>query len=125
MSKSIHVDWANHEETCIVMKFKGRWTIQEYRQSCVRLNELIASRASYPVDVMVDLQRSAPAPAGIVLHGAAVLNALPGNMRTMVFVSKSSFWKTLVTMIDQIHPIKPLDLRFAATPDEAYEVVEC
>ncbi len=124
MSESIHVGWANHEETCVVMKFNGRWSIKAYRRSCQHLNELIASRV-HPVDVIMDLQRSAPAPAGIVLHGAAVLNAMPGNTGTIVFVSKSSFWKTLVTMIEQIHPIKPLDLRFVATPDEAYALVRC
>lgn len=124
--QGITVDWGSVDETFIVFKIEGKWTLSEYVKASQRAIAMLGEKP-YCVNIIIDMQRAAPPPLGILNVGVQMGQKVPADAGIMVVLSKNRLWRTIINTIRHVHgvsAIEHLDLHFTSSVNEAYSLVQ-
>lgn len=121
----ITVDWGDFEETILVWKIEGNWTLEDYLVSRDQGTALAEQRAPVIVDVIADMRRSALMPHNIVAVIRDALEVARFAEGIITVITPTNYWTQLVHSMQKTYfrTVK-FPIVFVRDVDAAYELVE-
>lgn len=119
----VRIDWGNADETFLVWRFEGGWQADDYVASVYEANRLADSKA-YPVDIILDLQRSNMEVADIARLFRWGRDKLSENICLIIVVTTNPYWQNLFDLIGQVYGTHRLPTAYCTTSDGAYDAIE-
>jgi hypothetical protein len=118
----IAVDWGSLDETFLVWRIEGNWTLAEFQATHFLSSRMIASKA-YPVDVIVDIRT-----AGLQTNFLAAVLEIhryqsPKNVGKTIILYYNDFIRRMFTLVENFYPRFSKDFIFTVSVDEAYLLV--
>jgi hypothetical protein len=99
---SIEIAWDNETQTVIRVDFVRKWDWEEYHQMVSTLSHMIDD-VGYQVDIIYNLQQSAPLSSGAITHGAATLRLLDGKFGVLLVVSSAGYVKAILSTFRTVY----------------------
>ena len=100
---AVLVQWDNSRNSAIVYTFSGHWSWDEFRESWKEGRALVSS-VPYRVDSILDFERSAGIPTGMLVKGDHVFRSRLPNAGYVVLVSGGGLVNMLVTTFKAMNP---------------------
>lgn len=117
---AITIEWDNPEKTVLRYRFIDNWTWDEYLEQLKEGREMMAS-VSHHVCILNDFTPMKSLPPNFITLARSVINSRPANTGLAIFVSTSSFFKIMHSVLKKIIPEVPTSYLLVTSEAEAYE----
>ena len=114
--------WDNQDKTILRHIYEGQWTADDYRDAMEESRRMLLSVA-HPVDLVLDMRRSAPPPFGILPVYQETDHLVPNNQRLVVMVKPGMIMKALNRIIGDIAPKSSANRIVAENIEEARALI--
>jgi hypothetical protein len=118
----IAVDWGSVEETFIVWRIEGNYSIREFQIAYNMVKNMALSK-NYPIDTIVDLRLTQPQldllPQALNYHQ----RNNPHNIQRTIILYHDDFWQRNFRLLENFFPNLTQNLIFTSSVDEAYLLV--
>jgi hypothetical protein len=123
---TIELDWGDADQRLVVMHIRGNWTGDELVHRVAQL-QAMGCAASQNLELMVDMRNALNPPPNLVTLIGSILNRpLPQNIKQVVVISNTAFWKQIYSIVSKNYRNKiNVPIIFVNSVDEAYEALEC
>jgi hypothetical protein len=123
---TIELDWGDADQHLVVMHIRGNWTGDELVQRVAQL-QVMGREASQSLELMVDIRNSLNPPNNLLtLIGSILTRPLPQNIKQVVVISNTSFWRHIYSVIHKNYRGRiTIPVVFVDSVDAAYETLEC
>lgn len=99
---SIGIAWDNEAQTVIRVDFVSKWNWDDYHEMVKTLAHMIDD-VGYQVDIIYNLQQSAPLSSGAISHGASTLRLLDGKFGVLMIVSSAGYVKAILSTFRTVY----------------------
>lgn len=110
--------WYDAQETILVQKFIGKWTLDEYIDSVIAMTTLYAAK-SHTVHVIGDLSESTMAPTNLLSARGVVEKNTPDNRGLAIVIKPGRFIEMLLKIVRTVTPRFSQDLHVVDSLEEA------
>ncbi|MBC7812684.1 MAG: hypothetical protein H7175_16125 [Burkholderiales bacterium] len=99
---AIDIAWDNEAQTVIRVDFVSKWDWNDYHEM-VKFAAQMMNEVGHTVDLIYNLQQSAPISAGAITHAATTMRLLDGRMGLMMVVSNAGYIKALLSTFQLVY----------------------
>ena len=99
---AIDITWDNEAQTIIRVDFVSKWSWDDYHEMVKTITHMM-NDVGHSVDIIYNLQQSAPLSAGAISHGAATLRLLDGRFGVLMIVSSAGYVKALLSTFRTVY----------------------
>ena len=118
----IRLLWGNEEKTILRHIYDGKWTVDDYRGAMEESRQMLLS-VQHPVDLIIDMRKSASPPFGILPAYQETDQLVPDNQRLVIMVKPGMIMKALNRIITDIAPRSSANGIIAESMDEAHALI--
>lgn len=93
---SIHVGWANREETVLAWTFERDWTADTYHTSHRQFARFIQSK-DYPVDIIIDLRECTHIPHQLLVLVRRSTTSHSDHIKDIRMLTAAGYWHCKMT----------------------------
>jgi hypothetical protein len=115
---SIETKWDNKEETILITKIDGKWSLDDYHEATTVINQ-ITDNVEYDFVYILDLTYSEGPPARFMPVGKDLQNNAHPKMLKIIFVKASRLVRAMINIIRTIFPARTAKLAYTSDIEQA------
>lgn len=120
MTDTIRISWDNDQKTILRYTFIRQLKWEDYYQALRKGREMMAT-VDHDVCILNDMSKLEYFPPNFISTARSVINDRPANTGLAIFLTTSSFFKALHTVLSKVIPNVPTDYILVTTEEEAYK----
>src|SRR5574341_1447103 len=119
----IHVSWFDPEQTILLQKLEGNWTIDDFLEVFHRSTDMLNTQ-DHKVDIIMDMSHSFRPPVFRIATTAQYVEEHASPNRRLAVVICDFYMQVVIKAIATIAPKTLQSIRFASTMKGAVDVID-
>ena len=119
---SVSVEWVDHTQTAIMIVFPERWDLHDFKEAFETVHALMAS-APHTVHLITVLPARFLLPPQLFYKIPDIFQGIPENSGLHVVVGGGTLTRTLLGVAKRTFPHLIVNIRIAASRDDALQIV--